>query len=92
MMNALLETAGIPPVEKSVPLPIAYATAWLLETGFRMFRIDAEPPVTRLSVLEMARDHYFDISAARRDFGYHPTISIEEGLERMRLAFAAARQ
>jgi nucleoside-diphosphate-sugar epimerase len=37
----------------------------------------------------MAREHYFDISAARRDLGYHPGISIEEGMERLRLALSA---
>lgn len=91
LINALLETAGLDPVERSIPLPIAYAAAWLLEAGYKMFQVAEEPPVTRLAVLEMGRDHYFDISAARRDLGYHPVVSIEEGLERMRLAFAASR-
>jgi nucleoside-diphosphate-sugar epimerase len=31
----------------------------------------------------MSSAHYFDISAARRDFGYVPTITIEEGLRRL---------
>ena len=88
LINAILATAGLPPVKRSVPLPIAYGSAWCLEAAYRLFRIADEPPVTRLSVLEMGRDHYFDISAARRDFGYQPTVSIEEGLERMRSAFA----
>jgi 2-alkyl-3-oxoalkanoate reductase len=87
LINAILETAGLPPVKKSIPLPVAYVAAWFLEVGYRMFHVANEPPVTRLSVLEMGRDHYFDISAARRDFGYHPAVSIEEGLERMRSAF-----
>jgi nucleoside-diphosphate-sugar epimerase len=37
----------------------------------------------------MAREHYFDISAARRDLGYNPAISIEEGIERLRRALSA---
>ena len=87
LINALLDTAGLPPVNRSIPLPIAYVSAWLLELGYRMFRVAAEPPVTRLTVLEMGRDHYFDISAARRDLGYQPAVSIEEGLEKTRAAF-----
>jgi 2-alkyl-3-oxoalkanoate reductase len=92
LINAVLDAAGLPPVKKSVSLPVAYVAAWFLEVGYRMFHVANEPPATRLSVLEMGRDHYFDISAARRDLGYHPAISIEEGLERMRSAFANDRR
>ncbi len=89
LINAILEVAGLPPVTKSIPVPVAYVAASILEAGYRLFRVAKEPPVTRLSVLEMGRDHYFDISAARRDLGYHPDVSIEAGLERTRAAFAA---
>jgi nucleoside-diphosphate-sugar epimerase len=88
LINTLLDAAGLPPVKRSVPVSVAYVLACVLEAGYRMFRVASEPPVTRLSVLEMCRDHYFDISAARRDFGYNPTVSIEEGFERMRAAGA----
>jgi nucleoside-diphosphate-sugar epimerase len=88
LINALLDAAGLPPVKRSIPLPVAYVLACFLEAGYRTFHVANEPPVTRLSVLEMGRDHYFDISAARRDLGYHPAVSMEEGLERMRSAFA----
>ena len=92
LINAILDTADLPPVKRSIPLPLAYVAAWFLEADYRMFHVANEPPVTRLSVLEMGRDHYFDISAARRDFGYDPAISIEEGLKRMRSAFANDRR
>src|SRR5439155_7305342 len=92
MINALLDAAGLPPVTRSVTLLVAYVLAWFLEAGYRMFRVANEPPITRLFVLEMGRDHYFDISAARRDLGYHPAVSIEEGLERVRAEFANDRQ
>jgi nucleoside-diphosphate-sugar epimerase len=92
LINALLDTASLPPVKRSIPLPVAYAAASLLEIGYKMFHVAGEPPVTRFSVLELGRDHYFDISAARRELGYHPAVSIEEGLGRMRSAFAEDRQ
>jgi nucleoside-diphosphate-sugar epimerase len=92
MINTILDAAGLSPVTRSIPLPVAYLAACVLEAGYRMFRVADEPPVTRLSVLELGRDHYFDISAARRDFGYYPAVSIEEGLERLRSAFANDRK
>jgi nucleoside-diphosphate-sugar epimerase len=32
---------------------------------------------------QLALSHYFDISAARRDFGYQPRVSTADGLRRL---------
>ena len=53
----------------------------LAEWAWRFFRLKGEPPVTRFSVEQLATAHWFDTSAAVRDFGYLPTVSIEEGLK-----------
>jgi len=68
---------------------VAYVAACVLETFYRAFRVTEEPSLTRFLVLNMARDHYFDITAARRDLGYNPSISIEEGMQRLRQALSA---
>jgi len=31
----------------------------------------------------MATDHYFNIQAARRDLGYHPLVTVEQGTEEL---------
>ena len=41
--------------------------------------VAGEPPMTRFVAAELAKDHWFDISAARRDLGYAPRISMEQG-------------
>jgi nucleoside-diphosphate-sugar epimerase len=88
ILNEFLRAASLPPVTESIPVSVAYATAWLMETCYRIFGISGDPPLTRFFVLQMAREHYFDISAARKDLGYSPAVSIEEGMERLRLALA----
>ena len=35
--------------------------------------------MTRFMAKEMATDHYFNIDAARRDLGYHPLVTVEDG-------------
>jgi nucleoside-diphosphate-sugar epimerase len=42
-----------------------------------------EPIMTRFLAAQLATDHYFDLSAARRDLGYEPTVSTDEGMRRL---------
>ena len=40
-----------------------------------------EPTLTRYSALILARTQTYNIAAAKRDLGYKPPISLEEGIE-----------
>jgi nucleoside-diphosphate-sugar epimerase len=40
--------------------------------------------MTRWAARELATSHWFDIGAAKRDLGYAPQVSIDEGLTRLR--------
>lgn len=77
-INQLLTALGIAPVRRQVPLGVARALGGGLEFIHRTFKLAGEPRLTRFLASELARDHYFDISAARRDLGYVPTLSMEE--------------
>ncbi len=92
LVNDLLRAGGLSPVQKSTPFPVAYLAGWFFEAAYRLLGIAAEPPVTRYSVLLLGRDHSFDISAARRDLGYNPTISIEEGMRRFQSSVCAGHE
>lgn len=86
MVNRLLEAAGAPPVKKSVPTWLAMALATCFESVHRVTQNPAEPRLTRFVVREMSTAHWFNLEAARRDLGYDPKISTEEGLARLRAA------
>ncbi len=83
MVNRMLAAAGLPPVTRSVPVPVAMALAWGFETFSRVTGSEREPRLTRFVVREMSTAHWFDISAAKRDFGYVPKVTTEEGLRRL---------
>jgi nucleoside-diphosphate-sugar epimerase len=91
-VNRVLAAAGLPPATRTVPAGVAFAAGWLLETTHRLLRRPGEPRMTRFVARELATAHWFDISAARRDLGYEPRVSIEEGLRRLKESFGAARQ
>jgi len=84
MINRILATANIPPVTRSIPPKLAFATGCIYEAVWKTLRLSGEPPMTRFVAHELSSAHWFDISAARRDFGYNPEISIDEGLQRLR--------
>jgi len=84
MVNHILAAADLPPVTRSIPPQLAVVVGGLCEGLWRLFRLSGEPPMTRFVAHELASAHWFDISAARRDLGYEPEISIREGLIRLR--------
>jgi nucleoside-diphosphate-sugar epimerase len=49
-----------------------------------MARIRSEPPMTRFVAKQLATSHWYDLTAAKRDLGYTPQVTIAEGLSRLR--------
>ncbi len=87
LINTMLAAVGVPPVHKRVPVPVARAAGWLAEKVYGALGREDEPPITRFAANQLATSHYFDISAAQRDFGYTPRVSFEQGLKRLRAAY-----
>jgi nucleoside-diphosphate-sugar epimerase len=84
IIQRLLAAIGIDVRIRSIPAGVARTAGALCEAAWKTFRLKSEPPVTRFSVEQLATSHWFDTRAAKRDFAYVPTISISEGLERLR--------
>jgi len=82
-LNRVFAEAGLPPVTRSVPVWAALAAGRVAEALHRLFRLAGEPAMTRFVALQMSTSHWFDISAARRDLGYEPRVSVGEGLRRL---------
>ena len=83
MVNWMLAAAGLPPVTRTVPVPVAVGLAWTFETVNRLTGSAKEPRLTRFMAREMSTAHWFNTAAAKRDFGYVPRVTTEEGLRRL---------
>lgn len=83
MVNRILAAGGVAPVNRSISAEAAYAIGTICEKLWGWFRLSGEPPMTRFVARELATSHWFDISAARNDFGYQPEVGTEEGLTRL---------
>jgi len=82
-IDEILALVDLGPVKKSLSVAAAWRVGWMLETVFGALRVKAEPPMTRFLAAQLGTSHYFDISRAREDFGYAPSISIDEGMNRL---------
>ena len=82
-IDEILALAHLPPVRKSISLNAAWSAGALLEAMWNLLRRRDDPRMTRFLAAQLATSHYFDISAARRDFAYAPPISTAEGMQRL---------
>lgn len=79
-INGLLARLDLPPVTRRVSVESAYAVGALAEFAWKIFGRSGEPPMTRFVAVELAKDHWFDISAAKRDLGYAAVVDSEKAL------------
>jgi nucleoside-diphosphate-sugar epimerase len=82
-INQVLALADLPPVTKSISYPAARRIGAACELAYCVLGLKGEPPMTRFLAAQLAKSHWFDISAARRDFGYQPRVSTAEGMQRL---------
>lgn len=83
IVNRILAAAKIPPVKRTISPGLAYGIGWTLEKIYGTLGLKGEPRMTRFLAKELSTAHWFDISAAKRDFGYEPAVSIDEGMKRL---------
>ena len=83
MLNKILAAAGETPLTKRIPAPLAYVVGAILEAVYTLLNKLEEPIMTRFVAKQLSTSHWFDISAAKKDLGYHPSISIDQGIKQL---------
>lgn len=83
MVNEFLKAAECSPVKKSVPFRVAWVTGALLELIYKILHLSKEPYITRFLAETVSQSNWFNISAAKKDLGYDPKVTIAEGLKRL---------
>ncbi len=82
-LNRALALAGLPPVTRSLPVPLAKLVANAGELAWAGLRLPGEPPLTRFVVSQLSTSHHFDLTAIKRDLGYEPLITTDAGLAQL---------
>ena len=83
-VTELVGTTGVEMPDRNVPIAVAKPLAGTAERIWGALGRTSPPPLTRLAVWLSAQECTIDISKARRELGYEPVKSIEEGMAELR--------
>ncbi len=83
VFGLLAAALGVPPPRRSLPFPVVFAAASLLEAWARLRRQAAPPVFTRYGVRLVACDNGYDSGKARRELGYRPAMTFRQGVAAM---------
>ncbi len=82
-LDALMKRLGLPGVRGRMPYGVARAMGRVSELVYGSLGIQREPLMTRFLAAQLAKSHYFNMAAAKRDLGYEASVSNEEGVDRL---------
>ncbi|MFS0703457.1 NAD-dependent epimerase/dehydratase family protein [Cellulomonas sp. 179-A 9B4 NHS] len=91
MLAGICVAAGAPAPRWSVPAGLARAAGGAVEAVWRVRPGQDEPPMTRFLAEQLSTAHWFDQRRTRADLRWHPVVTIDEGLARLRAAAAGGR-
>jgi nucleoside-diphosphate-sugar epimerase len=84
LIDQMLACGDAPPVTRGISATAAYAVGGMLELIYGALRLSAEPPMTRFVARQLATSHWYDLTAAKRNLGYSPIVTVDDGLARLR--------
>ncbi|MCS5493024.1 NAD-dependent epimerase/dehydratase family protein [Curtobacterium flaccumfaciens] len=92
LLAGICTASGVRPPQWHVPAAVARAAGSVVEAVWRVRPGEDEPPMTRFLAEQLSTAHWFDQRRTRQELGWTPSVSIDEGLERLAAATATAGQ
>ena len=89
LLAGICTASGVRPPQWHVPAAVARAAGSVVEAVWRVRPGEDEPPMTRFLAEQLSTAHWFDQRRTRQELGWTPSVSIDEGLERLAAAAAA---
>jgi nucleoside-diphosphate-sugar epimerase len=82
-VSAMLRTQGVEPPDRNLPAWLPGPMAAVSEAAWRLLPLPGAPPMSRFTAWVLTQECTIDISKAKRDLGYRPVVTREEGLEEL---------
>ena len=80
-IDNFLVQLGIEKVNKSISLKQAKFLGAFFEAVYKTCQIQKEPPLTKFVAMQLGLSHFFDISAAKKDFGYCSIVNHDDAMK-----------
>ena len=90
LLAGICTASGVRPPQWHVPAAVARIAGSVVEAVWRVRPGEDEPPMTRFLAEQLSTAHWFDQRRTRQDLRWTPSVSIDEGLERLRVAAQAS--
>lgn len=88
ILTRVCAAAGAPGPSLRVPFPVAMVAGAAVEGVWTIMRRTDAPPLTRFLVEQMATAHWFDQRRTREALAWSPTVTLEDGFERLAAWYA----
>jgi len=82
MIKRICDELGLQFPKRKISYQVAHNFAAALEAVYTLIPTHPEPPLTRASVSLIAHSTTLDISAAKRDLGFTPRVSVDAGYQK----------
>ena len=79
-VTAMLETQGVEPPDRSLPLWTAAPMARICEAVWKLLPLKGDPPMTTFRSWLLTQECTIDISKARSELDYSPVVDHDQGL------------
>ncbi len=83
LVGRIVESAGVKPPRRSVPARLAFGGGLVAERIWDRGGLDGEPPMTSFLAEQLSTAHWFDQRETHAALDWTPTVSIEDGFERL---------
>ncbi|OII06112.1 nucleoside-diphosphate sugar epimerase [Curtobacterium sp. MCBA15_007] len=90
LLAGICTASGVRPPQWHVPAAVARIAGSVVEAVWRVRPGEDEPPMTRFLAEQLSTAHWFDQRRTRQDLRWTPSVSIDQGLERLRAAAQAS--
>jgi nucleoside-diphosphate-sugar epimerase len=78
----IADALGVKHPRYSIPFPLAYFGATVMERTYEFIQSAHAPILTRYRVSNGGKDYHFSIQKAKRLLGYHPIVPLDEAIRR----------
>ena len=81
ILQRVCAAAGVPGPRRRVPLRLAAAAGFVVETGWRLARRPGVPPLTHFLAEQLGTAHWFNQRRTREVLHWTPRVSLDDGFE-----------